>query len=359
MQIDFHHTAIYVLCRLAGMKSEYAEITAYASQQVDDAVYSHALKFENGGIFKQTRTGHRGLNRKLVDISDAFEVWIPFHFIPGGEGDTISEKLVTRPEGKTMKLLKKDIIGSGDESHGLHRLGIGLHLYADAYSHQDFKGFFDDYNDIELITALERKTFPAVIIDWLMRTFSFLAPVGHGQALKNPDIPYVSWSYSRNDDEIIYVDNIKDRFSPAIDNIYSFIVRFLKDNYQYAVLQPVKDIGPYKQKMISLLKRRGGPFARHADWLDAVRNNYFEFKDFDRVDWSLTYKPRAWFKTAVNYVKTASLLDKIKNSYAHYYTFKKEGRFADSNWVKYMRAAAIHKYRLLHKILPECGLDLG
>jgi hypothetical protein len=32
MQIDFHHTVIYVLCRLAGMVRKYAEVVAYASQ---------------------------------------------------------------------------------------------------------------------------------------------------------------------------------------------------------------------------------------------------------------------------------------------------------------------------------------
>ena len=43
MQIDFHHTAIYVLCRLAGMKSVHAEKVAYASQHVDDAVMTMPL----------------------------------------------------------------------------------------------------------------------------------------------------------------------------------------------------------------------------------------------------------------------------------------------------------------------------
>ena len=43
MQKDFHYATVYVLCRLAGMKSKYAKKVAYSSQQVDDAVYGHAL----------------------------------------------------------------------------------------------------------------------------------------------------------------------------------------------------------------------------------------------------------------------------------------------------------------------------
>ncbi|MFW6023080.1 MAG: DUF6765 family protein [Halanaerobiaceae bacterium] len=362
MQIDFHHTAIYVLCRLAGMKSIYAEKTAYASQQVDDAVHGHALSFKNGGVFQQSRTSHHGLSRKLVDISDAFNIWIPFHFLPSGEGETISEKLVTRPESKVLELLKEDIIKSGSESHGLHLLGIGLHLYADAYSHQDFKGFFNDFNDIDLLSGIEKKNILKRLLDYLMKFFSFLAPVGHGQALKNPDIPYAVWSYSRGDGEIIEVDNLKERFSPAIDSIYSFLIDFLEANPEYKIdgkIKTYREFNVFKDKMLALLKKEGDPFERHGNWLDAIHSNDFSFKDFDNVDRSLCYDKRAWFNTAVQAMKQRSWRERLKNSYANYYTFNCRETFADSDWVKYMRAAAIHKYRLLHVILPECGLDLG
>src|SRR5690554_5346682 len=132
MEIDFHHTAIYVLCRLAGMESVYAEKVAYASQQVDNADYNHALKFENGGIFHQTRTAHEGLAfMKMLDVNDAFNVWLPFHFIPSGEGDNV-EALITRPESKSLEILKEYVLKAGREDYGLHYLGIFFHIYADA-----------------------------------------------------------------------------------------------------------------------------------------------------------------------------------------------------------------------------------
>lgn len=59
MQKDIHHGGTYLLCRLAGMKSEHAEIVAYCVQYVDDADYGHALVFENGGAFKQTQTAYK------------------------------------------------------------------------------------------------------------------------------------------------------------------------------------------------------------------------------------------------------------------------------------------------------------
>lgn len=359
MQIDFHHTAIYVLCRLAGMQSSAAEIVAYASQQVDDATHNHALKFKNGGVFRQTRTSHHGISRRLVDISDAFEIWIPFHFLPGGEGNNISEKLITRPEGRAIQLLKEDIINSGSESYSLYRLGIGLHLYADAYSHQDFKGFYNDYNDIDLLKSLERKELWDKLIDWIMGNLSFLAPVGHGQALKNPDIPYAKWSYIRHNGEIVEVDNLIERFSPAINNIYDFIVEYLQENTRYANSSKVEDINEYKEKMISLLSIEGDPFQRHEEWLNAIHSNFFQFVSFDKIDKELRYNSRAWFDQSVKYLKAANLIEKIETYYANYYNFYRKEVFSESDWVKYMRAAAIHKYRVLHKILPECGLDIG
>ena len=157
MQIDFHHTAIYVLCRLAGMKSVHAEKVAYASQHVDDAVYDHALKFTDGSIFHQTRTAHHKLALiRIVDVNDAFNVWLPFHFLPAGEGKNNGEKLITRAVSESLEYLKKQVIASGGEDYGLHWLGIFLHLYADAFSHQDFKGFYDEYNRVDLVEAVGR-----------------------------------------------------------------------------------------------------------------------------------------------------------------------------------------------------------
>lgn len=359
MQIDFHHTVIYVLCRIAGMKSNYAEIVAYASQQVDDATYGHALKFKNGGVFRQTRTAHRKLSRRLIDVSDAFEVWLPFHFLPQGEGDNIGEALITAPVAKSTELLKRDLIDSAGKPYGLHRLGIGLHVYADTFSHQDFKGYYDSHNDISLISGMEKRSFVGLVRNWLVNRLSFLPPIGHGQALKNPDIPYAKWSYQRHGEGIISVRNLEDRYIPAMKEIYRFLRDYIEKNSEYSSGVESKEYETYENKLINLLKHEGDSRERHRYWLGRIHENYFDFPDFDQIDATIEYDPRLWFRTAVEAIKAKSINEKIETWAYNFYNFNKRTGFAESNWVKFMRAAAIHKYRILHEILPACGLNIG
>lgn len=360
MQIDFHHTAIYVLCRLAGMKSVHAEKVAYASQHVDDAVYDHALKFTDGSIFHQTRTAHHKLALiRIVDVNDAFNVWLPFHFLPAGEGKNNGEKLITRAVSESLEYLKKQVIASGGEDYGLHWLGIFLHLYADAFSHQDFKGFYDEYNRVDLVEAVDKVPWKDRFLNWLSRIFApALAPIGHGCVAKNPDIPYAVWSYRRAGQEI-RVDNLQERYIPALEAIFLFLLEFLEKNNQYGQARSGEMLERNMEKMIGLLKVEGSSNLRHRLWLEKIQQNYFGFPDFDAVDLNLEYHNRSWFRAAVQTEKVRGIIKRIENIAYNFYYFRKREGFANSDWVLFMRAAATHKYRVLHEVLPQCGLDIG
>lgn len=360
MQVDFHHTGIYALCRLAGMKSVYAEKVAYASQYVDDAVYAHALKFTDGGIFHQTRTAHHQLAIiRIIDVNDAFNVWLPFHFLPSGNGASSAKKLITRPDSDSFTYLKEQVILAGEEDYGLYWLGIFLHLYADAFSHQDFKGFYDQHNRVELVEAPDRVLWKDRMINYLARTFApSLAPIGHACAAKNPDIPYVVWTYRRGSQEI-KVDNLQERYIPALDSIFKFLLRFLQENKPYGNPTTGALLEENKGKMVSLLEIEGTYKKRHNIWLEKIHQNYFSFIDFNEIDRSLGYSRKTWFREAVQTEKARGMIKRLENIAYNFYYFRKRKGFDNSNWVLFMRAAAIHKYRVLHEILPECGLDIG
>ena len=59
MQIDFHHTATYVVARLAGFAHNEASTIAYASQYVDDSTNKGTILFDNGKTYERIASAHK------------------------------------------------------------------------------------------------------------------------------------------------------------------------------------------------------------------------------------------------------------------------------------------------------------
>ncbi|PUU87215.1 DUF6765 family protein [Halanaerobium sp.] len=358
MQKDFHFCAVYVLCRLAGMESTYAEKTAYASQQVDDAVYNHALKFENGDVFHQTQTAHKELSfLESSDVNNSFNIWLPFHFLPAGIDN--EDPYLTETESKTVQLLKEKVTAAGSKAYGIHQLGIFLHLYADTYSHQGFKGFYDKSNFVKLTQGVEKLKIKDKCLKFAIINLPDLFPIGHLLVIKNPDIPYAEWEYYKSG--VFYqVNNLEDRFMPAVENIFAFIRDFLAENTQYGTPAGGDALKSRISKIRNTLAEQAFLEGRYHNWLDKIHNNFFDFKDFDQQDRTLNYDDRAWFKKAVKAVKVSKYsFEGLKSRAYNYHRFYKKDGFEHSDWTLYMQAAAEHKYRVLHQVLAEAGLTIA
>lgn len=359
MQIDLHFTGIYALCRIAGMQSTYAGIVAYASQYVDDAVYPYALNFRNGGFFKQIGTGHKLLAPRNFDIDEALEIWLPFHYLPRCQ-NTDPDALITGPDSRLMALLLEDI-RSASSAHLLYRLGIGLHCFADAFSHQDFTGFYNAYNDVQLMQSAEEKgpkdnagrLTRKLLEKWRPDSLA----IGHGAVQNNPDIPYAEWAYARSS-KIIRVKNLEERYLPCLKNIYDYLVYFLGKNPQYTSNCKIREFEDYLEKFHQLLAFRGNKEERYENWLRRIKDNYFEFIDFDTLDRSLSYNEKNWFNQAVEAIKVSKATNLNYQKY-NYHAFRKKEGFEDSPWVKYMQAAAEHQFLIVHCLLPELGIIIG
>lgn len=359
MQIDIHHTAVYVLCRIAGMRSECADIVAYSSQQVDDAVHKHVLKFSDGSVFKQTMTAHKLLIPRNYEINETINVWIPFHFLPRGDGSS-PEALAVAPNSKVLGLLLEGIRTSSS-THSLYRLGIGLHCLADAYAHKDFIGLYNGYNDVRLLSGVDEKGFiedaGRLSLKLWDKWRSDCLSVGHIEVLDNPDIPYADWSYSRGS-KVYKVRNLEERFLPAVRKIHEYLVYYLSKNPQFRSKINQRPFQDYEDKFRTILSFRGSKEERYKNWLKYIKNNYFEFSDFDDRDGTLFYDDRAWFKQAVEAVKVTK---KRNNQHRqnNYQVFKKKEGFEESHWVRFMQAAAEHKFLVVHCLLPELGVVVG
>ena len=91
MQIDFHHGTIYVLARLAGLNQNDANIVAYSSQYIDDAIHSGTIYFSNRATYQFKAAAHRMLDYRNFKELANHRVWTPFHFLPGNEIDPNSK----------------------------------------------------------------------------------------------------------------------------------------------------------------------------------------------------------------------------------------------------------------------------
>jgi hypothetical protein len=89
------------------------------------------------------------IDYKNSENSENRRIWVPFHFLPGAQGDTLDEQAVCRPNSAVAKAMVKHMLAAVRHSdNALHRLGVTLHVYVDTWAHQGFSGIVSDYNRI-------------------------------------------------------------------------------------------------------------------------------------------------------------------------------------------------------------------
>ncbi|HZZ10714.1 MAG TPA: DUF6765 family protein [Paraburkholderia sp.] len=206
MNIDFHYGVMYIVARVGGMTPGEAITVAHACQYVDDATTSGILRFAGGETFERFATAHKLFDYANTENDQNRLVWTPFHFLPAGEGETLQEKAICRPNsGVAREVVRRAIQRRGSET-GLHRLGVTLHTYVDTWAHQGFAGIESPINRVHRLEAqdcneqgwLEHLTRATRhLIDRLEEDVLTIAlPVGHGAALHFPDQPWAIWNYT-------------------------------------------------------------------------------------------------------------------------------------------------------------------
>jgi hypothetical protein len=148
MQIDLHYYGIYALARAAGLKPEIAETIATASQFVDDNGKKVAIKFEDGARLDVEATAHHVADIKNIDEEDQRRIWVPFHFLPGNEGETYTERLICRQDSAIAQEMVVHHYALSHQPYFLELIGITAHVYADTFSHYGFSGVSSRRNKI-------------------------------------------------------------------------------------------------------------------------------------------------------------------------------------------------------------------
>lgn len=185
MDIDFHFGTIYVLSRWAGFNGVDAKALATASQLVDD----NTPKLKVNGDYR--RSGHEPLEN-ISDLEDNNEIWIPFHFLPNLNEDA-ENKLLCKKDSNLANQLAEELKSITDVNNkNIFRLGIGLHVYADTWAHQEFLGQISDENLVTNPQIIYPKQEPWEKIE--DKFIHDLPALGHAKSIHWPDRPYVSWS---------------------------------------------------------------------------------------------------------------------------------------------------------------------
>lgn len=208
VNVEFHYYAVFYLAQQAGFSDDDAETIAYSSQYLDNALVSYEVRAPQG-VYETLVTHHFG----FWDRGQEWEVWIPFHFYPAGETpdrpprrDGGRNPLDVQPNSQRAKAMLVDALRSRD----LYRVGIALHTYADTWAHQNFTGRNEAWNAID--------------------PDSPVPPIGHAQAMRDPDGVDATWHDPRLLPPHDRVDNRK-RFLAAAGRIYRYLATYNRRSF--------------------------------------------------------------------------------------------------------------------------------
>lgn len=205
MNLEFHYYITYLIAAAAGLSPTDARIVAWSSQYVDD----------NDRIFtidKDLPTHYRNFISQTINILKPLDtlmrIYPIFHFIPGDplhvsarRKDGAMHWLNTTPGSENAGLVMDAALASGD----LYRIGIACHGYADTWAHQNFVGYYNEFNSITAPLA------------------AAIPNIGHATARHDPDTISLIWRDERLIDENI--DN-NARFLEAARAMLGKLVRF-------------------------------------------------------------------------------------------------------------------------------------
>lgn len=226
MQQDMHYDGTYMLARAAGLAPECAVLVATASQYVDDSTNRCTDPTGEARIQVEITSHHPEDCKANVDPDDQRQVWVPFHFLPGGEGGGLTDKLVCRCNTPIAADLVDCAVGN-DSTFRRELLGVTAHVIADTYSHWGFAGVSSRRNRVKGRTIKVLSGSDPIrdeLAEHLGSFFTHFGPqggllrnirnvisgaaekvtgaLGHGAVATYPDLPFLEWAFTYEKAEV-------------------------------------------------------------------------------------------------------------------------------------------------------------
>ena len=353
-----HYYGTYVMARAAGINAEAAQIIAYAAQFVDDNANKDSINFKDAGRIDAQATAHHALDIKNISKADQRQIWVPFHFLPGNEGNSFTERLICRKNSTISQEMYEHNLSLSDKEYALELLGITAHVYADTFAHYGFSGISSRKNKIinnsiefqdlkpeikKYITKKEkefRKKYKSET-GFLTNIKSFLIEIasgalGHGAVATYPDRPYLVWNFKYEKPK----RNSGTRNNPATflegcEALYKMFRKFAENNSKYAE-SSYTQFSSIKSEVEKILFTQANKKGRIKAWQNAVKNGKLyqnAGEGIFKYDEKILHNQR-------------NSLDKKKNS-----------RIAlNKNVYRFYQAASVHRNFVLRTLLPRHGL---
>jgi len=323
MNQEFHYQITHLIAARAGLPPRETTLLATASQYVDD----NSIIFE---IDKDKPTMYRNYISQTMNIlkpkARLFRIYPIFHFIPGDpmveaawRKDGEMHWLNTTANSKNANRIIDTALTSGN----LYRIGIACHGYADAWAHQNFTGYYTDFNSM---------TGPLSLA---------IPNIGHAEAFHNPDWPALVWK----DKRLIAsrVDN-RSRFLTAAEHLLGKLTKFVDPGITQKELQ---------KREISLRKDLDKCIG------EQDQTNEYEAERMARYNTLATepeygnaeitpYDEHRWLEQAVN-EKVRGLRDRSDLFLARWdpltdiYTWKDPSHYPQTHWHRFQDAIKQHQ----------------
>ena len=218
MQIDMHYYGTYCLARAAGIERRDCQVIASAAQFVDDNAHGDAVKLQCGTKIRVEATAHHPMDWRNLGVPTGREhqegIWIPFHFLPGNEGEEYEERLLCRQNSKLARKMVDHHLEWQNRKAYRMLVGIAAHVYADTFAHYGFSGIPSHWNEVKLKTleVENKEVLGESLLDYVTGKLGKLVKeaedrvkaqiaetaswgLGHGGAATYPDRPYMVWSF--------------------------------------------------------------------------------------------------------------------------------------------------------------------
>jgi len=337
MDIEFHYWMTGIIAKEAGFSDEEAHIIAYSSQYVDENDVCLTIKNKTsdkvyGNFISQTMN-------ILKPKDKLMRIYPVFHFVPGDpqaksarRRDGKMHLLNTTPDNELANDLFSDAFKATEDMR-LYRIGIASHTYADTWAHQNFVGWYDNFNAIGE---------------------NILPNIGHADAKHHPDWPGHRWDDSRLVDNEISNNH---RFLSAAERLFEHYCDYLASQGRYA-----QEAKPSWSSLEGKLKTAMSPTTsgESNSGKEARIARYKEMISFPE------FKEDTWFDDAVE-TDVRGLRDSEDGIMAKFTIFKdhhywREDKITEeTNWFKFQEAVkAQERFALgkLSSVFDQLGVDI-